>query len=142
MIKSLDQRGVAAVEFCVIALAFFTVIFVIFDLARYAMTMQSLRALASAGARATIIKCYTPALTDASTSTIPSTCTAIDTYFATADRTIAAPFLYYGGLTPTLSTAVVDSALSITASQPGFTMLMPIWGSALDAPSTNTKIPF
>ncbi|WP_460268498.1 hypothetical protein [Bradyrhizobium ottawaense] len=36
--------------------------FVIFDLGRYAITMQSLRTLASAGARAVMISCYTPAL--------------------------------------------------------------------------------
>ena len=47
----LNNRGTAALEFCLVAVAFFTLIFAIFDLGRYAITMQSLRMLASAGAR-------------------------------------------------------------------------------------------
>ena len=55
MIRRLDQRGVAALEFCLVAVAFFTFMFAIFDLGRYAITMQSLRILANAGARAMMI---------------------------------------------------------------------------------------
>ena len=39
----------------------FTLMFAIFDLGRYAITMQSLRTLANAGARAMMINCYTVA---------------------------------------------------------------------------------
>ena len=52
MMRKLDQRGVAALEFCLVAVPLFTLMFVIFDLGRYAITMQSLRMLANAGARA------------------------------------------------------------------------------------------
>ena len=58
MMRKLDQRGVAALEFCLVAVPFFTLMFAIFDLGRYAITMQSLRMLANAGARAIMINCY------------------------------------------------------------------------------------
>jgi hypothetical protein len=137
--RKLDQRGVAALEFCLVALPFFLLMFAIFDFGRYAITRQSLQTLANAGARQMMIKCYTPAVT---TNTSPSGCTDINTYFPYPKRHDAAPFLFAGGLTPTLSTASGAAALTVTASQPGFTMLMPIWGSALDAPSASTSIPF
>ena len=56
MMRKLDQRGVAALEFCLVAVPLFILMFAIFDLGRYAITMQSLRMLANAGARAMMIK--------------------------------------------------------------------------------------
>jgi hypothetical protein len=150
MMRKLDQRGVAALEFCLVAVPFFLLMFAIFDLGHYAITMQSLRALANTGARQMMIKCYTPAVT---ASTSPSGCTDINTYFPDPQRQDAAPFLFAGGLTPTLSTASGAAALTVTASQPSFTMLMPIWSATatalgLDIPgfnkpaSASTSIPF
>jgi hypothetical protein len=138
MMRKLDQRGVAAFEFCLVAVAFFTLVFVIFDLGRYAITQQSLRALANAGARAVMIGCYTNAVIQKSS---PGSCSG-DPLSAAAKQAVA-PFLYNGGLTPTLNVpATSSSPLIVTASQPGFTMLMPIWGTALNAPSASTRIPF
>ena len=137
MMRKLDQRGVAAFEFLLVAVPLFTLMFAIFDLGRYAITMQSLRALANAGARATMINCYTP---NVIAQTSPSSCTG--DYLSDAQMQAIAPFLYAGGLTPTLSTASGATALTFTASQPAFTMLMPIWGKALNAPSASTSIPF
>jgi hypothetical protein len=60
----------------------------------------------------------------------------------------AAPFLYAGNdptLTPTLAIQAGTSGaspLTVTASQPNFKMLMPIWGTALNAPSATTQVPF
>jgi Flp pilus assembly protein TadG len=139
MMRKLDQRGVAALEFCLVAVPFFTLMFVIFDLGRYAITAQSLHTLANAGARATMIKCYTPAVI---TNNSPSGCTDINTYLPDPQKQAAAPFLYAGGLTPTLSAATGATALTVTASQPGFTMLVPIWGTTLNAPSASTSVPF
>jgi Flp pilus assembly protein TadG len=143
--RKLDQRGVAAFEFCLVAVPLFTLMFVIFDLGRYAITTQSLRTLANAGARAMMITCYTPAVlgipnTSGITNTSPSSCTGDP--LSDAQKQAAAPFLYNGGLTPTLNTAPGATALTVTASQPGFTMLMPIWGTALNAPTASTSIPF
>ena len=141
MMRKLDQRGVAAFEFCIIAVAFFTLVYAIFDLGRYAITMQSLRRLANAGARATMVgiagnACYT----DAALAKTTPTCSG-DPLSDNAKKAVA-PFLYAGGLTPTLSASTGANAVTVTASQPGFTMLTPIWGTALNAPSASTQIPF
>lgn len=124
-------------EFCFVAVFLFTVMFVIFDLGRYAITMQSLRTLANAGARQNMIQCYTPAVV---ANTSPSGCTA--DYLSTTQKQDAAPFLYNAGLTPSMNTTSGASALTVTASLPDFTMIMPIWGTTLNAPSASTKIPF
>jgi Flp pilus assembly protein TadG len=137
MMRKLDQRGVAAFEFCLVAVPLFTLMFAIFDFGRYAITQQSLRALANAGARAMMIQCYTPAVI---ANASPSSCTG--SYLSDAQQQAVAPFLYAGGLTPTLTISAGASALTVTASQAGFTMLMPIWGTALKAPSATTSIPF
>ena len=137
MMRKLDKRGVAALEFCLVAVPLFTLMFAIFDLGRYAITMQSLRMLANAGARAVMI-CY-----DVPKKTYTG-CTG-DPLPSDAAKQAVAPFLYAGGLTPTLdipAPAAGATALTITASQPGFTMLMPIWGTALNAPRASTSIPF
>ena len=88
MMRKLDQRGVAALEFCLVAVPLFILMFAIFDLGRYAITMQSLRALANAGARKMMIKCYTPAVI---ANTSPSGCTDINTYFPDCGRSKLLP---------------------------------------------------
>lgn len=139
--RTLDQRGVATFEFLIVAFAFFTVLFAILDFARYAITVQSLRALANAGARAIMIHdCYFDAVIK---KAIPTGCPT-DPLSDAAKQAIA-PVLYGGGLTPTLNAPATGvSPITVTASQPGFTMLLPawIWGTSFNAPSANTKIPF
>jgi Flp pilus assembly protein TadG len=136
--RKLDQRGVGAMEFCLVAVPLFILMFAIFDLGRYAITMQSLRTLANAGARAIMINCYTNAAIQKTTPTCSG-----DPLPSDAAKQAVAPFLYNGGLTPTLSVpATATSPITVTASQPGFAMLMPIWGTALNAPSASTSIPF
>ena len=133
MMRKLDNRGIAAFEMTLAFVPLFTLMFVIFDLGRYAITTQSLNALADAGARAVMI-CYNV------TSNSYTGCTG-DPLSTTAKQN-AAPFLFSGGLTPTLSVTAGANALTVTASQSGFAMLMPIWGTALNAPSASTTIPF
>ena len=144
--RKLDQRGVAALEFCLVALPLFMLMFAIFDLGRYAITMHSLRMLANAGARAMMIACYTPAVI---TNISPSGCTG-DPLPSAAAKQAVAPFLYFDGLTPTLNitqsippppATATPTALTVTASLPNFTMIMPIWGTALNAPSASTSVP-
>ena len=137
MMRKLDKRSVAALEFCLVAVPLFTLMFAIFDLGRYAITMQSLRMLANAEARANMINCYTTAVVG---NTSPSSCTG--DYLSAAQKQAVPPFLYGAGLTPTVNTAAGTGALTVTASQPSFTMLMPIWGTALNTPSASTEIPF
>ena len=137
MMRKLDNRGVAAFEFILVIVPLFTLMFAIFDLGRCAITMQSLRTLASAGARAVMINCYTPNVIQ---NQSPSGCT--DDPLSTTAKQNAAPFLYRGGLVPTLTVTANGNNLTVTASQLGFKMLMRIWGTALNAPSASTKIPF
>jgi Flp pilus assembly protein TadG len=137
--RKLDQRGMAALEFALLAVPFFVLTLAIIDFGRYAITVQSLRTLANAGARATMLQCYSAA---AIAKTSPSGCTAVNTYLPDAQKQNAAPFLYVGGLTPTLSAAAGAAALTVTASQPGFAMIVPVWGTALNAPSASTSLPF
>jgi hypothetical protein len=136
--RKLDQRGTAALEFAMVAVPLFTLMFVIFDLGRYAVTVQSLRMLANAEARTLMVQCYGPAEI---LKTSPSACGGVD-YLSTTQKQAAAPFLYVGALTPTMRIAASANTLTITASQPGFAMLMPIWGTTLNAPSASTSIPF
>src|SRR6266568_9575388 len=95
VMRKLDQRGVAAFEFILVFVPLFTLMFAIFDLGRYAITMQSLRALANAEARQMMIKCYTPAVTGLVPNTSPSSCTS--DYLTAAQQQPAAPFLYRNG---------------------------------------------
>ena len=137
MMKQLDNRGAAAWEFILVAVPLFVLWFVIFDLGRFAITLQSLYALANWGARAVMINCYTP---DAIQKQSPSGCTT--NYLSKTQMQNAAPALYAGGLTPTVSVAAGAHSLTVTASESGFKMIMPIWGTTLNAPSVSTSIPF
>ena len=139
MMRKLDNRGMASFEFILVFVPLFTLMFVIIDLGRYAITMQSLRTLASAGARAVMISCYTPDVVQSPPQS-PAGCTG-DPLSLTAKQN-AAPFLYFGYLTPTLTVGASSNSLTVTASQARFTMLMPIWGTSLNAPSASTSIPF
>src|SRR3954447_19380728 len=103
MMRKLDQRGVAALEFCLVAAPLFILMFVIFDLGRYAITMQSLRMLANAGARAVILS-Y-------SVDNNTYTGCAGDPLPSDAAKQAVAPFLYAGGLKPGLAAG----ALTVTA---------------------------
>ena len=137
MMRKLDNRGAAAWEFILVFVPLFVLMFVIFDLGRFAITLQSLYALANSGARAVMISCYNYDVNDGNS---PSGCTTNP--LTTTQMQNAAPALYAGGLTPTLNVAAGANSLTVTASEPGFTMIMPIWGTALNHPSVTTSIPF
>ena len=133
MMRKLDQRGVAALEFCLVAVPLFILMFAIFDFGRYAITMQSLRMLANASARANMINCYTPAVIG---NTSPSSCTG--DYLSVPQKQAVAPFAYGA----TVETTPEAKVLTVKASLPGFTMLMPIWPTVFNAPSASNSIPF
>src|SRR3569832_1141 len=99
MMRKLGNGGLAPFEFVLGCVPMFTLIFVVFDLGRYAITMQSLRALANAEARAIMIHCYTPNVSAAPPQS-PSGCTTDQ--MSDVEKQNAAPFLYFGGLAPTL----------------------------------------
>ena len=142
MMRKLNRRGGAGLEFCLVAVPLFTLMFLIFDLARYAITAQSLHVLADAAARGIMINCYTNNAVQQQWSSIGTNCASNP--LSTTQMKAVAPFLYLGGLTPTLSVtnSSSTSALTVTASQTGFAMIMPIWGNKLNAPSASTSIPY
>lgn len=136
--RTLDQRGVAAFEFCIVGAVIFALIYGIFDLGRYAIAMQSLRALAGAGARAAMLDdCYTNAALK-----ITTTVACSGDYLPDATKRALAPFLYAGGLTPTLTTVTGGSGVTVTVTLSGFSMMFPtIWSSSFNNPSASTLIP-
>jgi Flp pilus assembly protein TadG len=131
-----DRSGATAMEFGVIGIVVFSMLFGMFDLARYALTLHSLSVLADHSARAEII-CYSPWI--AANNIGGASCPG-DPLSATAKQALA-PFLYYGGQTPSVATTTTAPRV-VTASQPGFTMFMPFWPAAMNAPSTNVSLPF
>ncbi|WP_338833486.1 TadE family protein [Bradyrhizobium septentrionale] len=136
--RKLDQRGAAAFEFCVVAMTIFALIFGIFDLGRYAITMQSLRSLAGAGARAAMLDdCYMNTVLK-----ITTTPTCSGDYTTEAQKRALVPFLYANGGSPTVTTVTGGSAITVTASASFTTSFRTIWGSTFDNPSTTAKIPF
>jgi hypothetical protein len=150
--SKLDQRGVAALEFCLVAAAFFVTVFAIFDLGRYAITMQSLRKLAEAEARAMMVCCYTPAAVNtlapsncppATLPKSPSGCTG--SYLTNLQMQGFAPFLAPALVAGDLAVSIQPqgSALVVKAQQANFTMLTPfIWPAAFNGPSASTQVPF
>ena len=141
----LGQRGTASFEFIICALPFFLLMFAVFDIGRYAVTLQSLQNLADAGARAAML-CSTTQSDFVATQggTWPSNCTGNSLMPTTAMQTVA-PVLYWGSDTPTLSApapATGATGLTVTASLTGFQMMVPWWGTGLNNPSVSTIVPF
>ena len=130
----IDRSGATAMEFGIIGVVVFTMMFAIFDLGRYAITLHSLEMLAAESARTEII-CYSPALAGRAATT----CSGDPLSVATKQTLF--PFLYLGGLAPTVTTTTTAPRV-VQASQPDFTMIMPFWPAAMNAPSVRTSLPF
>jgi hypothetical protein len=129
-----DRSGATAMEFGIIGVMMFSMTFAIFDLGRYAITLHSLEMLAAESARTEII-CYSPQL-----SGLPATTCPGDPLSVATKQTLF-PFLYLGGLAPTVTTTTTAPHV-VQASQTGFTMIMPFWPAAMNAPSVRTSLPF
>lgn len=128
--RRLDRRGTASFEFCLVAVAFFTLMFAIIDLGRYLITVQSLETLAGAGARALMMEnCYV----DNVLRKLPPTCSG-DPLPASKDD--IAPFLVNPAVNVT-----TGSTILVTASST-FAMLMPIWPNSFNSPTITTKVPY
>ena len=129
----LDKRGTAAMEFALVALPFLLLLFSIFDLGRYAITQQSLRTMANAGARSLMINCYAG---QEIAKKSPSSCAGT----LSPNTANVAPWLVNDN--PTLFATDTGTALLVTASDSAFTMLLPIWGTTLNAPTASTTVPY
>jgi Flp pilus assembly protein TadG len=140
MVSSHDRRGSTAIEFAMICLVFFFMLFGIVDLGLYGLTTFSLRTLASETARGVIIECLSS--TTYITTHVPVAGCAVDPY-TTAQKQDIAPFLYWGGLTPTVVISGTTSPITVTVTQSGFSVLLPVaWGNVLNAPSMTTTVVF
>jgi hypothetical protein len=93
-----------------------------------------LEMLAAESARKEII-CYSPALAGR-----PATTCSGDPLPVATKQTLF-PFLYLGGLGPTVTTTTTAPHV-VQASQTGFKMIMPFWPAAMNAPSVRTSLPF
>jgi Flp pilus assembly protein TadG len=124
MMKKLDQRGTSALELCLVAPPLFLLMFTIIDLGRYAITYQSLRTLANAGAREIMLS-YDPI------SKTYTGCTG-DLLPAVATKNLVPPFL------TGLSLTLVAGGLTVTASTSNYHMLY----FRMSPPSASTSIPF
>lgn len=129
--RRLDQRGVAAFEFCLVAIPFLMSMFVIFDLARYAITVQSLRWYANAGARQVMIGCYS----DAAINKTALACGSAD--LSGVDKP---PFVSTATLEVTSNDPLtVKAAMTFTMAMTGLTQ--PLWPSSFNNPSVSVQIP-
>jgi hypothetical protein len=133
-----DRSGATAMEFGIIGVVVFTMMFAIFDLGRYAITLHSLQMLAAESARQEII-CYSPQLAGLPPTTPPTTCSGDP--LSTAAKQTLFPFLYLGGLNPTVTTTTTAPHV-VQASQTGFTMIMPFWPRSMNNPAVSTSLPF
>jgi hypothetical protein len=142
--RKLDQRGVASLEIGLVAGPLFLLIFTIFDLGLYAIHVQSLRTLANAGARAMMIKCYTPTVIGttplspwSATNTSPSSCIG-DPLPTLSEKQAVAPFVSLGGATLTLNITATLTALTVTASS-NYSMIW--WPNTTPSVSTSVPLP-
>ena len=124
-------------EFGIIGVVVFTMMFAIFDLGRYTITLHSLEMLAAESARTEII-CYSPALAGQAARTCSGD--PLDVKASNSSARQLFPFLYLGGLAPTVTTTTTAPHV-VQASEPGFTMIMPFWPAAMNAPSVQTSLP-
>ena len=137
----INHCGAVSFEFLLVVVPVLLLIIGIIDLGRYAITIQSLNRLASAGARDVMVHCYSDKVLH---NKSPSECSSYTPLPVASDQQAVAPYLFGAGLTPTLVIAPVGAgatALTITATQPTFTMIMPGF-AALNGPSASTSIPF
>ena len=118
--------------------ALFASMLLIMDLRRYAITVQSLRTLASADARAMMIQLLHTRHNQATHHPLAVPCH----YLSGCGESNRCPLSVCWRSHTFTEHGSGAAALTVTASQPAFTMLMPIWGTALNAPSASTLVPF
>jgi Flp pilus assembly protein TadG len=146
MMRKLDNRGAAAMEMILVFVPLFTLIFVIFDLGRYAITLQSLQTLADTAARAAMINCYATDAVNHKLSSVGTDCAAAGNPLSTTQMQNAAPLI--SGLTPTVTVTSSGSNLTVTAQVAfpnglGMTPLtQKLWPASFNSPSVSTSVPF
>jgi hypothetical protein len=122
-----------------IFMTFFTIFLAVCDLARFWVTTNSVRTLASELVRQTLIYCATQSQT--TVCALPSTGT---NSVATAEASV--PFLLSSGFasTPSASRSAMDATtgvMGITASASySFSFMLPVWRGTITQVAQNTQL--
>jgi hypothetical protein len=128
-------------EFVLVFMTFFMIFVAVCDLARFYVTTNSVRTLASELVRQTLIYCATQSQT--SLCALPSTGTN-----SVATAAAAVPFLATGGFasTPSASRSAIDAStggMAITASASyNFSFMLPVWRGSITQVAQNTQLGF
>lgn len=137
--RTLDRSGAVAFELVLVFMTFFTIFIAVCDLARFWVTTNSVRTLASELVRQTLIYCADQDQTTA--CALPSTGTHS---VATAEATV--PFLGTSGFaaTPSASRSPINSTtgvMGITASASyNFSFMLPVWRGMITQVAQSTQL--
>jgi hypothetical protein len=137
--RGLNTSGAVSFELMLIFMTFFTIFLAVCDLARFWVTTNSVRTLASELVRQTLIYCANQSQTTA--CALPSTGT---NSVATAEASV--PFLLTSGFasTPSASRAAMNAStgvMAITASASySFSFMLPVWRGTITQVAQNTQL--
>ncbi|WP_456802264.1 TadE family protein [Bradyrhizobium sp. USDA 4474] len=137
----LDNAGAVALELVIIFTAFFLMLVAISDVARFYVTQNSVRTLASELVRQTLIYCA--GQSQLTQCALPSTGT---NSVATAQG--AVPFLAASGFatTPAASRSTADATtgvMAVTASASyNFGFILPVWQGTITRVAQNTQLSY
>ena len=137
--RGLGTSGTVSLEFVIIFMTFFTIFLAVSDLARFYVTTNSVRTIASELVRQTLIYCANQPQT--SVCALPSTGAHSVT---TAEATV--PFLETSGFaaTPSASRSAINATtgfMGITASASyNFSFMLPVWRGTITQVSQSTQL--
>jgi hypothetical protein len=137
--RSRDRAGAVSLEFVIIFMTFFLIVVAVCDLARFYVTANSVRTLASELVRQTLIYCAGQSQTTA--CTLPSSGT-----HSVATAEAAVPLLRTSVFvtTPSASRSKMDPnsgvmAITASASYP-FSFMLPVWQGTITQVAQNTQL--
>jgi hypothetical protein len=137
--RALGTSGAVSFEFVIIFMTFFTIFLAVSDLARFYVTTNSVRTLASELVRQALIYCANQSQT--TVCALPSTG---PNSVATAEATV--PFLGTSGFasTPSASRSAINATtgvMGITASASyNFSFMLPVWRGTITQVAQNTQL--
>jgi Flp pilus assembly protein TadG len=132
----LGREGTTSLEFALVAVAFFSIMFACMDLGRYFITQHSLRTLTSELIRATLVQC----------SGTTSACSLSATNIEATEAKV--PFLVASAITlsPVPTRSAVDPStgvMTVTASASyAFTFTLPVLSSLSGPISNSTQLSY
>ena len=137
--RGLGTSGAVSFELVLIFMTFFTIVIAVCDLARFYVTANSVRTLASELVRQTLIYCASQSQT--TVCALPST-----GVHSVATAETAVPFLGSSGFatTPSASRSAMDATtgvMGITASASyNFSLMLPVWRGTITQVAQDTQL--